>query len=177
MTSKRVVYKRQDGGVSVLIPSPTCLKALERGGAIAPVWMYREGLRDWLEERGFMGKCKPDGTMPLELAREWEIHKFVRSAHWRPDRPDREKIATRWIDALIHGGVTGDAALWLMSDKDAKPWSKAHQIMDISELPDWRYRPAWRVSDNGGPLWIDEDAARELDERRAWESYDAQRRA
>jgi hypothetical protein len=156
--SRVIVYTRADGGISVVHPAASCIKALRVGGYISCfVSENREGLCEWLAN--FLPPHVTDwmlrtGYLPLPIARAWEIHKFVVDPNWRPDRSDREQIAARWIDALIYGGAEGDDALWLISDKDAAPYSTAHEIIDAAELPDYRHRDLWRRSDNGGPLWV-----------------------
>lgn len=97
------------------------------------------------------------------LDRDWEIFKFVNEPHWRPDRKDREKIAATWIDALINGGVEGDAALELIALKDAPAYATGIEFWDRSEVPSDRwFRNAWRRSPNGGPIRIDLDKARDI---------------
>jgi hypothetical protein len=47
------------------------------------------------------------------------------------------------------------------------------ELIDPSELPERYYREAWRRSSNGGPVWVDDNAAQAVDERMMWGRYEA----
>ena len=136
---------------------------------------FRWGLREWLHEHAdasTIALTERTGYLPLPLARAWEIEKFTRCRNWRPDRADREGLAAKWIDALIDGGYAELDAVRLIGEVSAPPFSTALEIVDATEIPtDRRYRDAWRRSSNGGPIWIDEEKAQMLDERRMWALY------
>lgn len=138
----RVLCTRPDGGVSIICPSPRCVQVLRDGG----------------------------GLCALDRARE--IEKLVRDPMWRPDRPDREDLAAEWIDGLIQGGYAEREAVTLIAEFSKPAFATALELVDVDEIPtDRRHRDAWRRSSNGGPIWIDDDRAREIDEARMWESY------
>jgi hypothetical protein len=47
--------------------------------------------------------------------------------------------------------------------------------ISLDEIPqDRTHRSAWRLSHNGGPVWIDEQKAQEIDEARMWTAYERQ---
>lgn len=155
---------------------------LREGGGIAlaahapRLGMERWGLKDWLPDRASaatIALTERTGYLPLPLARAWEITKFVRDPQWRPDRRDREAFAAKWIDGLIHGGLNEREAVQLIGEYSAPPFSTALEIVDVSDIPtDRTHRDAWRRSANGGPIWIDEEIAQQIDEARLWTQYE-----
>lgn len=177
----RAIVTRPDGGVAIICPSPRCVRVLADGGGLAfstvsQAVLGRLELHDWLRARlphPELREIYATNFMPLELARAWEIEKLVRDPMWRPDRSDREAFAAQWIDALVHGGYSEREAVLLIAEFSMPAFATAVQLVDVNEIPtDRRYRDAWRRSSNGGPIWIDDDRAREIDEARLWEAYD-----
>jgi len=178
MTNKRVIYTRPDGGVAVLCPAPQCLWVLQEGGGIWFCSAHRWGLQVFMREhlklpKDLLDEINTTGMLPVWVARVWEIHKFVQDSKWRPGCPRREAIATRWIDALIHGGCDEHEAIALIIDKDVPADAKAVAVIDASDLPPRTHRNAWRRSPNGGPIWIDEQKVLAIDEARMWLAYEA----
>lgn len=150
MTRLRVICTNPDQSVAIIAPAPDFLE------------LCRLGIVAHSEARG----------EPLPLFDvDYEVAKFVREPGWRPDLPDadREALARRRIRALNDGGLTEREAVQLIADCDAPAGSFAREIVDMSEVPNDRtYRNAWRRSLNGGPIYIDQQAAREIrDARRA----------
>ena len=175
MTRLRGLCTNRNGSVSIIIPAPQCIDTLRDGGGISTAFMSRTGFRDWLKGshnwKTIMGWWWRD-EVPLDLAIAWEAEKFVRDTSWRPDRKDREALAQRWINALHLGGLSEREAVALIIEKDAPAWSTAHEIVNVSDLPqDRTYRDAWRRSHNGGPIYIDGGKKIEIEEAKAWEGY------
>lgn len=104
-----------------------------------------------------------------------------RPAAWREEQIARqiadginEEIAAKWVRHLHEGGLTQLEALWLIGERDARRFGTALELVDASEIPvDRTYRDAWRRSLNGGPIYIDDEAAIRIDEERLWRIYDA----
>lgn len=83
-------------------------------------------------------------------------------------------VSERFVMAMQRGGLSYDEALRLIGERDARRCGVAVELWQVSDLPtDYRYRDAWRRSLNGGPIWIDEDRATEIDEQQMWKAYDA----
>jgi hypothetical protein len=75
------------------------------------------------------------------------------------------------------GGLSEHAALWLIAERDCATFGVSTELVDIDEIPsDRTHRDAWRRSHNGGPIWIDEKIAQQIDEKRLWRAYDASRK-
>lgn len=181
MTNARILCTTEHGGVAVVVPSDECISALFDGGYISQVYWGREGLRRHVLDchKDILSDLMPwfsQGIMPLWLAREWEIQKFVQDKTWRSDRHDREVLAARWIDALIQGGMNEHAAISLIAEKDMPVNATAAEIVDVSEIPSDRfYRDAWRRSHNGGPVWVDPNIARQIEDLQISKMWDAYR--
>jgi hypothetical protein len=158
MTRLRVIWTRPDGGVSVLTPQRECIEDLFFGGAIDLRYHGRRGLRRfiWSVYRNDLARVLADvqnDRIPLDVARAWDIWKWVKDPRWRPDRADRVELATRWVDALIRGGLDETAAVRLIAEKDVEPGAHHVEIVDVDEIPtDRTHRNSWRRSDNGGPI-------------------------
>lgn len=162
----------------MICPAAQCIDALSRGGNILQAVRGRVELRRWLFSVFPWWKAGLwwiMDHMPLEVAKAWEVLKLIQEPQWRPDRLDRELLAWRWVDALDRGGLSEREALALIIEKDAPAWSTAHEIIDVSELPERTYRDAWTRSANGGPIVIDETKARAIDETFMWERYNGSR--
>lgn len=159
-----IITLREGNGISCVAHSP-------HNGA------FRVGLKAWLAENahpGFITLTEHTGFLPLPVARQWEITKLVRDAQWRPDREDREAFAAKWIDSLIRGGLAERDAVQLIGEYAAPAHYTSLEIVDRREIPlDFTHRDAWRRSHNGGPIWIDETLAQQIDEARMWSAYQA----
>jgi hypothetical protein len=148
MTRLRIVCTNPNGSVAIVTPAAECLEEFRLGLVLARTL------------RGIA--TSPD--------REREFAKLIRDASWRPDRKqrERERIAREWFDGLFAGGLSERQAVELIRDHDAPAWSTGWEIVHQDELPaDRRHRNAWRRSPNGGPIYIDEAAARRVDAERA----------
>lgn len=81
--------------------------------------------------------------------------------------------ARRLCQVLAFGGAPTSYAWEIIRDADCGHLGVAHELIDISEiLTDRTYRDAWRRSRNGGPIWVDEVKAMEIDEARMWAAYE-----
>ena len=75
---------------------------------------------------------------------------------------------------MLFGGCTTAEAYGIIRDRDCSHLGTGCELWDASDLPtDRRYRNAWRRSHNGGPIYIDDRAAMLIDERWAWQAYEA----
>jgi hypothetical protein len=146
VTSLRILCTNPDSSVAVVVPSPRCVKALHDGHDI-PGWLT-----------------------PFRIM--WN---FLADPMWRPELSPvaRAKLAGRWVMARLLGGLQEREAVSLIGEVTAPPYATALEVVDVSEIPsDRTHRNAWRRSRNGGPIWIDEDIAQQIDEARMWSSYE-----
>lgn len=82
--------------------------------------------------------------------------------------------AWKYVGAMQNGGLAVHEALWLIAERDCRPYGAGIELWDVDDIPtDRTHRDAWRRSQNGGPIWIDEDAAQRIDEERSWRDYEA----
>ena len=85
-----------------------------------------------------------------------------------------ERAAVRFVRAMQFGGCTSAEAYAIIRDRFCAHLGTACELWDIGDVPtDRTYRDAWRRSHNGGPILIDEHQAMLIDERRAWQAYEA----
>jgi len=130
---RAIVSTRPDGAVSITRPTSPCFKMLTHGGA--PVAMFAR-----------------------RASRDWEIEKHLKSDAWHPSLPQsvRERLAARWVDGLMLGGLTDAEAYGLVRDRDTDDDWTGKELWDADEVPaDRWYRDAWRRSHNGGPISIE----------------------
>lgn len=128
----------------------------------------------------------PDGGVAITCPSEWAIEALFQGA-WQTFpwwfgqvqfarmvlRGVPARVAWRYVTGMRNGGLSRAEAIELIRDRDCWPFGTAHEIVDVSEIPDDRtHRDAWRRSRNGGPIWIDEDHARRIDEERLWRAYE-----
>lgn len=149
----RILCSRPDKGVSIIVPSVRCVAVLETG------WCAKRNRPYVPEER-----------------RAFEVEKLMHSPEWRRDASDEARfdLAERWIYGLCHGGFAADDAVRLIGEYSKHPDHFALEVVDVDDLPTNRtYREAWRRSHNGGPIWIDWDAVTRIEERLAWQVYEA----
>jgi hypothetical protein len=167
-----VVVTLPGARVAVVHPSPRCVLALMEGGGLYIAAEGRPGLRKWLNAIGLRFRFP---LLPTALAKEWEVHKLLRS-EWRRDLTEeaRADLAWRWINGLADGGLTEEAAVLLIGEKDRPYGSMAMELIDPADLPDRHYRTAWRRSTNGGPVWVDDVERICIDENFLWSTYDDQ---
>ncbi len=84
------------------------------------------------------------------------------------------KAAYTYAQMMMTGGCSRREAIEIIAARDCGHKGTALEIVDIDEIPtDRTYRNAWRRSQNGGPIWIDEDHAQRIDETRMWEAFNA----
>jgi hypothetical protein len=172
MSRKCVVVTLPGARVAVIHPSERCVLALMEGGGFDRGTGGRRGLARWLNAIG-LGWFR--GLLPVEFVKEWEAHKLRRS-EWRRDLAEdqREDLAWRWVNALAHGGLTEEAAILLIGERDRPYGSMAMELIDPADLPDRHYRAAWRRSTNGGPVWVDDIERICIDENVLWSTYGAE---
>lgn len=88
-----------------------------------------------------------------------------------------EWAAARFVRAMQYGGCSTPEAYGIMRDRFCAHLGTGHELWDVEDVPTERvYRNAWRRSHNGGPIYIDKVTVLEIDERRAWQAYEALRR-
>jgi hypothetical protein len=142
--TKRILYTRFDGGVSICQPASEIIRAMGGGGF-------------WTAENGF------------HLTRGF-IERQIESKIERGVIPD---AARRLCQALAFGGAPTSYAWEIIRDSDCGHLGVAHDLVGLEALPkDRTYRNAWRRSRNGGPVWIDEYEAQKIDEARMWAAYE-----
>ena len=84
-----------------------------------------------------------------------------------------EWAARRFVTAMQFGGLTTAEAYGVMRDRFCAHLGTACELWSLEDLPKDRvHRDAWRRSHNGGPIWIDEKIAQQIDEHRAWRAYE-----
>lgn len=72
-----------------------------------------------------------------------------------------ESVARRWVAVMAFGGLTSAEYFGLLRDKDVPTDGASPELWGVEEISSDRwFRNAWRRSPNGGPIWIDLDAAR-----------------
>jgi hypothetical protein len=83
-----------------------------------------------------------------------------------------EWAAARFVRAMQFGGLTSAEAYAVMRDRFCAYLGTGCELWNTGDVPtDRAHRDAWRRSHNGGPIWIDEQKAMEIDEARAWRTY------
>lgn len=148
--TQAIIYTRSGGGVSVATASPEFMRAACNGG---------------------------DQSIAVLPVDEWVARKTAQG--------HSEDAAYRHALAWWHGGCT-TAEMWAIR-RDIEPrriWNAetrieivtlAPELVDITEaLPaDRWFRDAWRRAEDGGPIWIDLDTARDIQRRRIKAAIDA----
>ena len=88
-----------------------------------------------------------------------------------------EHAAVKFMRAMQFGGCTEAEAYGVIRDRDCAHLGTACELWHVDDVAklDRRYRDCWRRSSNGGPIYIDEYKAQQLDEQRAWQAYEALR--
>ena len=143
MANERILTTLPDGGVTITCPSERAVSCLMRG-ATGP-WHPWFGMPWWFGAVQF-SRMISAGIMPT--------------------------AAYRYVRTMFVGGVSRRDAIGIIAARDCGHMGTAIEIVDISEIPtDRTYRNAWRRSQNGGPIWIDDAAAIRIDEQRLWRAY------
>jgi hypothetical protein len=129
---------------------------------------------------------RPDGSVAITCPAEWGILALMYGGAWA-DRPwwfwivqfqrmvsrgVKPHAAYRYARMMMTGGCGRREAIEIIAARDVGHLGTAIEIVDIDEIPkDRTHRDAWRRSTNGGPIWIDDDKARDIDEQRMWDYY------
>lgn len=131
---------------------------------------------------------RPDGSVKVTGPAEAAIADLMHGGAWadfpwwfwivqfqRMVQEGKEPAAAyRYARTMVTGGVTRREAIDIIAQRDVGHLGSAIEIVDFADLPSDRepHRNAWRRSSNGGPVWTDEEKAREIDEERAWSEYE-----
>lgn len=130
---------------------------------------------------------RPDGGVIVACPSEWGISALMTGGAWAEHHPMfwmlqfnrmirrgvRPDAAHRYARTMLTGGASRREAIEIIAGRDCGHRGTAIEIIDVSDIPkDRKYRSAWRRSRNGGPIWIDEEIAQQLDERRMWKDYE-----
>lgn len=84
-----------------------------------------------------------------------------------------EWAAHRFVSAMQFGGLTTAEAYGVLRDRFCAHLGTACELWNVDEFPkDRTHRNAWRRGHNGGPIWLDETIARQIDERSMWDAYE-----
>ena len=144
MTRERIITTLPNGGVAVTCPAEGAILCLQHGTT---------------------GPWHPWFGRPWWFAHvQWA--RMVR-------RGVKAKAAWRYCQTMMTGGASRREAIEIIAGRDCGHLGTALEIVDVSELPDDRtYRDAWRRSQNGGPVWIDEKAQAAIEEERTWRAYE-----
>ena len=145
MTRERIIDTRAGGTVAVTCPAESGISYLMRG-ASDPFHPWHG--RDWWFWIVQFNRMLARGVKP--------------------------GAAYRYARMMMTGGCSRRQAIEIIAERDCGHLGTAIEIVDIDDLPkDRTYRAAWRRSPNGGPVWVDEDRAQQIDEERMWRDFDA----
>jgi len=127
------------------------------------------------------------GAVAVTCPSEWAILALMQGGAW-VDQPwwfwivqfnrmlargVKPRAAYRYARTMMTGGATRREAIEIIAARDCAHLGTAIEIVDVDEIPtDRTYRNAWRRSQNGGPIYIDDDHAMIIDEQRAWSDYE-----
>lgn len=164
---KRIIITRPDGCVLICAPSALAMAYMTgTGGRWTPplgkMWLRWER-RSYLVDvpHGFRHLLFP---VPL-----WFLNAQIAAQTKDCANPT---AAARFVHAMQFGGCSADEAYDIMSARFCAHLG-ACELWDTKDVPtDRAHRDEWRRSHNGGPIWIDETKATEIDERRAWDAYE-----
>jgi hypothetical protein len=132
------------------------------GGGVSICYPAIECMR-WMTHGGGYWSGRPRGFLQTQIERQ------VAAGH-------HADAAVRFVQAMQFGGLTDAEAYAVIRDRDCAHLGTGCELWDAKDIPvDRTYRDAWRRSHNGGPIWIDELKALEIDEARAWATYEVQR--
>jgi len=155
----RIVFTRPGSLVSVVCPADRALR------------IYAEGAGP------NVAKCGTNWYWNARRGRGWlslQIDRQVAAGH----DPD---VARRHVLAMTFGGLTTNHGLALICDRDCKNRGTGIELWSIAEVPvDRWFRNAWRRATDGGPIWIDLEAAKLIQQAkvvRRIDGYNARQRA
>lgn len=95
-----------------------------------------------------------------------EIHHQCLAGH-------NSDVSARFVRAAMRGGLAEYEAYCVIRDRDCAA-GLAHDVIDARDLPDRWFRNAWRRSSNGGPVWVDDDAAKRIQWRKILDAVDCE---
>lgn len=145
ITRERILDTRPGGRVAVTCPAESGISYLMRGSSDPFHPWHGRGWWFWIVQ---FNRMLAEGMKP--------------------------KAAYRFARMMVTGGCSRREAIEIIAERDCGHRGVAIEIVDIDDIPnDWKHRDAWRRSQNGGPIWIDEDHAQRIDEARLWEAYNA----
>ena len=140
-TGRRFVVTRTRGLVSIVCPSPR-FKAVVTGG----------GTNWWLERHGLVPEPWRD-----------ELWWWRRQVGNMTRGGIEEQVAWRMVYGLSRGGFGERLFYGVLSDYSCRLIGTGIELWDAAEVPaDRWFRDAWRRGPKGGPIWIDLDAARDI---------------
>lgn len=88
-----------------------------------------------------------------------------------------EWAAARFVRAMQFGGLSSPEAYAVMRDRFCAHLGTGCELWNIEDIPTNRtYRNAWRRSHNGGPIELDEQEVRKIQETKAWAEYQTRRK-
>ncbi len=144
--------------------------------------MTRERILDTRPDGSVAITCPDEnGIRYLMLGSDWWQHPWHERPWWfwivqfqrKVARGVKPAAAYKFCRAMVTGGLSRREAIELIGEYSVGHLGVALEIVDISEIPtDRTYRDAWRRSSNGGPIWVCEKAAQEIDEARMWRLYE-----
>jgi hypothetical protein len=133
MPSRRIIYTRPDGGVSVCAPSDTALRYMTGGGGR---W---DDIVVW--DRGFIDR---------QIAAQSKDGVGERAAH-------------AFVMAMHKGGCSTPEAYGIMRDRFCAHLGTACELVEVADISTDRwFRNAWRRSPNGGPICVHLGHARRI---------------
>jgi hypothetical protein len=134
---QHIVYTMPDRTVKVVAPAARWMTGLRNGGGLMGCWIDRVCIED--TTRRFLDTQieRKAGRMGVDAAR-------------------------RFVMSSAFGGCTTAEAYDVIADADARPYGTAAELIDAADLPSRWFRAAWRRSREGGPIWIDFEAAKQL---------------
>lgn len=127
-----------------------------------------------------------NGSVHITCPSEWAIAALMHGGAWDRHWPGfwivqvarqvargvPAEAAYRYARTMMTGGATRRQAVEIIAARDCR--GAAVEIVDVAEIPDDRtYRDAWRRSQNGGPIWIDDVEKERIQEERMWRDYGA----
>lgn len=130
---------------------------------------------------------RSDSGVIVVCPSEWGISALMNGGAWADCHPMfwmvqfnrmirrgvRPAAAYLYAITMMTGGVSRREAIEIIAARDCEHRGTAIEIVDLSDIPvDRTYRNAWRRSRNGGPIWIDEDIAQQIDEQKMWKDYE-----
>lgn len=84
-----------------------------------------------------------------------------------------EWAAARFVRAMQFGGLSTPEAYGIMRDRFCAHLGTGCELWDVTDIPtDRTYRNAWRRSANGGPILLDEEKVRKIQEARMWAEWE-----